>query len=171
MCWCYHTHPSRRSARKWDYIQYFWNEALPSIQQVLDTDSYGRTLADCRDGSYLDATSSLCVECPAGTSSAAGSDEATDCKCLAGYTAGSDGVECTACDAGLFKTGTGAGNCLPCDAGTYKTLAGAGGCCCPLIPEAASLNLQIDWQHVTQRGCFVKKSQSTYGRTNGRDRA
>jgi len=52
--------------------------------QVLDTDTLGRTLADCRPGSYLNATSSLCVACPAGKLSSPGATSAGKCYCPPG---------------------------------------------------------------------------------------
>ncbi|KAJ1467771.1 hypothetical protein T484DRAFT_1575116, partial [Baffinella frigidus] len=66
-----------------------------------------------------------CDWCPAETSSPPGSNELTDCTCLAGYTAASDGVECGACDAGTYKTATGAGDCSACLAGTSSSASGS----------------------------------------------
>jgi hypothetical protein len=51
---------------------------------VLDTDSFGRTLFDCRPDSYLNATSTLCVACPGGQISPAGASNVSECYCPAG---------------------------------------------------------------------------------------
>ncbi|KAJ1466365.1 hypothetical protein T484DRAFT_1603964, partial [Baffinella frigidus] len=59
-----------------------------------------------------------CTACPSFTGVAEGSNTLADCKCVAGYTAASDGVACSACDAGTYKAGTGAGECSTCPAGT-----------------------------------------------------
>ncbi|KAJ1482839.1 hypothetical protein T484DRAFT_1601453, partial [Baffinella frigidus] len=75
------------------------------------------TCTDCPDNTYSEATaahsSNTCSSCPAHTRSDAGSGKRTDCSCVAGYT-GSDGEECSACLAGTYKVGTGAGACNSC---------------------------------------------------------
>ncbi|KAJ1494851.1 hypothetical protein T484DRAFT_1608720, partial [Baffinella frigidus] len=73
----------------------------------------------CEAGTYKAATGAgECSTCPAGTSSALGSDALDDCKCLVGYRGTSDGAACTACEAGTFKSAAGAGECSTCPPGT-----------------------------------------------------
>jgi len=49
----------------------------------------------------------------------------TSCICSAGYTGNTN---CVPCDAGIFKSGPGAGACLPCDTRTYNTAPGSDAC-------------------------------------------
>ncbi|KAJ1471837.1 hypothetical protein T484DRAFT_1590495, partial [Baffinella frigidus] len=78
----------------------------------------------CGAGYYTDAVAStsseLCNRCPAQTSSQT-SGYITSCICVSGYTAESDGVACSACEAGKFKSVTGAEACSSCPAGTFSS--------------------------------------------------
>jgi hypothetical protein len=119
--------PENSESEKTDYSEselstctcntgYTWT----SDDQVCEADSGGD---DCEAGEYLASSSrrvggGSCRPCPSGTSSDAGSDALTDCTCLAGYTADEDGARCSECEAGTYKSATGAGACTPCPSGT-----------------------------------------------------
>lgn len=83
----------------------------------------------CPAGMYaIDST--LCIACPAGTSSSAGATSIASCiPCSAGSYATSVGTpSCTLCPAGTFSTATGANSssvCQSCPAGTFTTMSGA----------------------------------------------
>ncbi|KAJ1465188.1 hypothetical protein T484DRAFT_1604895, partial [Baffinella frigidus] len=71
--------------------------------------------SSCDAGEYKAATGTgQCSTCPAGTSSASGSNQLTDCMCMAGYSGVSDGVQCSACEAGTFNSAGGAAACETC---------------------------------------------------------
>ena len=58
---------------------------------------------------YKDVTGAKqCSTCPAATISAEGSDEVTDCTYVAGFLAASDGMQCSACEVGMYKDAIGA---------------------------------------------------------------
>ena len=82
----------------------------------------------CPAGMYaIDST--LCIACPAGTSSSAGATSIASCiPCSAGSYATSVGTpSCTLCPAGTFSTATGANSssvCQSCPAGTYSATVG-----------------------------------------------
>ena len=91
----------------------------------------------CDSGDYKVATGAgECSTCPAGTSSASGSDGLTDCKCLAGYTPnalplGSEDISnvendwgCVECSANMFKRNLGNMACDACP-GEMQSNAGS----------------------------------------------
>ncbi|KAJ1477287.1 hypothetical protein T484DRAFT_1553557, partial [Baffinella frigidus] len=87
----------------------------------------------CALGTYKDAdesaeseTRGVCSACPWGTNSSLASTGVGECSCIAGHTAESDGVACAACEAGKYKSVTGAGACSSCPAGTNSS-AGSDG--------------------------------------------
>ena len=77
----------------------------------------------CAAGTYggvsPDEEHNTCTECPAYTRSDAGSNSIDKCTCMTGYT-GQDGAECTACNAGTYKSETGSAACSECEANTYS---------------------------------------------------
>ncbi|KAJ1486806.1 hypothetical protein T484DRAFT_1666447 [Baffinella frigidus] len=92
--------------------------------------SDGVSCSACNAATYKVATGTgPCSTCPAGTSSASGSDDLTDCNCLAGYHGTRDGSECTACLAGEFKSEVGTGDCPFCPANSESS-AGSALCYC-----------------------------------------
>ena len=86
--------------------------------------SDGDACTACEAGEYKVATGvGDCSTCPAGTSSASGSDALADCECEAGYSGASDGEVCTACVADTYKSATGVGDCSDCPASTTTSSA------------------------------------------------
>ena len=85
---------------------------------------------NCVDGKYSTTVAAtglaVCLNCPTGSSSVAGTDALIKCTCPAGWT-GSDGGACTVCSAGKYKVGTGPGACVNCPIDTYSTTVGATG--------------------------------------------
>ncbi len=88
----------------------------------------GPTCTPCGNNTYADVTAGtspdVCIPCPLNTFSATESLTITECTCNAGY-AGEDGTQCTACEAGTFKTLTGNSECLVCGAGTFSSTVAA----------------------------------------------
>jgi hypothetical protein len=68
------------------------------------------TCSACEAGKSSAANAQECTNCPAYSTSSAGSL----CTCNAGYT-GPDGGACTACVAGKYKSASGSAPCLLCD--------------------------------------------------------
>ncbi|KAJ1469583.1 hypothetical protein T484DRAFT_1642577 [Baffinella frigidus] len=92
--------------------------------------SDGVSCSACEAGTFKSARGTgECSTCPAGTSSASGSNELTDCKCVVGHSGTLDGVACTACEEGTYKAVAGAGECLMCT--TSLCGVGDGGNCAP----------------------------------------
>jgi cysteine-rich repeat protein len=69
----------------------------------------------CPPGKYRFDES--CQLCPAGSTSAASSNDVTDCSCLKGYVGRLDGLTCHPCESGTFKNSTGPGGCYLCHSG------------------------------------------------------
>ena len=105
-----------------------------SSQQVLDTDSFLRTLlnSDCPADSYLDATSSPCVACPDGRFSSAGATSAAQCYCAPGSYLDATSSLCVACPDGRFSSAgaTSAAQCY-CVPGSYLDAASSMCLACP----------------------------------------
>jgi len=81
---------------------------------------------DCPAGQYAWQTtgsSSICVNCPVGSTSPSGSYLVGSCGCAAGF-AGT-GSTCTQCGVGTYKGGIGDGVCVNCASGKYSSSAGA----------------------------------------------
>jgi hypothetical protein len=95
-----------------------------SIQQVLDTDTFGQTLVNstkhCNAGSYADATSPLCVACPGGFTSSVGATSAAQCYCPADNYLDVASSQCVACPGGTTSPAgaTNASKCF-CPAGVF----------------------------------------------------
>ena len=104
-----------------------------------------------------------CSPCPAGTSSASGSDSLDKCTCLAGYTASGNGVACTACAAGTFKAGTGASTCAPCAPGT-SSAAGAVACT-PSVTLTVVLETSLAEFGATMQDAYRAGVAASVGRT------
>jgi hypothetical protein len=73
----------------------------------------------CDAGKFSMANAQECTNCPAYSTSSAGST----CTCNAGYT-GPDGGTCTACVAGKYKAVSGSAACLLCEEGKYQSSTG-----------------------------------------------
>jgi len=83
-------------------------------------DSIGSTACtSCDAGNYSSQvgaeSSTVCEDCPAYSTSAAGSSRLRQCRCDLGYT-GPDGEKCDACVEGKYKAGTGDAACSFCPA-------------------------------------------------------
>jgi hypothetical protein len=88
--------------------------------------SSSATCQNCLAGSYAVMTGSFaCTQCPASSTSPAGSSAVTQCTCNAGYVKSAD-VCVAPCNAGY--TGPGGELCTPCAEGKYKTEIGSAAC-------------------------------------------
>ena len=74
---------------------------------------------ECDAGKYSEANAQACTNCPAYSTSSAGSP----CTCNAGYT-GADGGTCSACPAGKYKAVSGSAACSLCEEGKYQSSTG-----------------------------------------------
>jgi hypothetical protein len=89
----------------------------------------------CHANTYGTAVAAIfntsCVECPAYSTSVAGSAAASSCQCNRGYS-GADGGPCEACFAGFFKTTIGSANCSICPVNSFSNNASTvlGSCKC-----------------------------------------
>ena len=130
--------------------------ALCQLGEYLDP--VARLCRKCAKGQYteLAGSSTTCIPCPAGTSSA--TEGATTCTpCAAGTAAGlpggtacgvcaegtysnADRTACVPCLPGTYAPGRGNGFCLPCEAGTFQPSSNSPSCQpCGDVPPSYSL--------------------------------
>ena len=95
--------------------------------------------ADTFSESSAASSPSTCLDCPAHSQAAAGSDTESDCRCKAGYS-GPDGGPCEICTAGSYKEAVGSAACSSCPVDTFLASEGAvsrGACtACPANSHA-----------------------------------
>ena len=92
----------------------------------------------CTPGSWYSLQAQTCTLCPAGYSSAGGSQPAV--ACVAGTFSASNGsVQCDQCAAGTFTTSFASTHCSLCPAGTFGNNTGATACsACPAGSHSSS---------------------------------
>jgi hypothetical protein len=94
----------------------------------------------CAAGKYKSiVNNSECLPCNNGTSSVAGSIDASNCTCLAGFE-GSNGGPCTQCLIGFYKSTAGAGSCTACPANSITLATGTQAVAQCLCKEGFFLN-------------------------------
>ena len=85
---------------------------------------------NCASGQYL--SNCVCVACPAGTTSPAGSTSLSSCVCDVGYSG--SGSTCTSCPSGQYKGAVGPGSCALCPSGSTSPLSSTAVTACSCLP-------------------------------------
>ena len=79
----------------------------------------------CASGKYLDtAAGTICIECPAQTTSLEGQGHLHNCSCIPGYTGPDGQSDCEACPIGTYKDTMGSQECHLCPPATYSGATG-----------------------------------------------